>query len=174
MRRFFALTGCSGGGKSTLVAALAAAGVATVPEPGRRIVAAALAGDGGGLPWQDPVAFARRALALALQDWQAAPDAAPVVFDRGLIDAVAAHEHATGHLPPEAATLAARYRPLVFFTPPWPALFAPDPERRHGFDAALDESRRLMALLPRFGFRPLVLPRVPVAQRVALVRAHLA
>ena len=38
MDRFIILSGCSGGGKSTLLAELARRGFATVEEPGRRIV----------------------------------------------------------------------------------------------------------------------------------------
>lgn len=132
-----------------------------MPEPGRRIVAAALAGDGAGLPWQDPAGFARRAIDLALADWQAAQDLpGPVVFDRGLIDAVAAFEHATGALPPEAAELAGRYGPVVLMVPPWPALFAPDAERRHGLTEAVAEYHRLVRFLPRFGFRAVTLARL--------------
>ncbi len=175
MKRFFVLSGCSGGGKSTLLDALAATGIATIPEPGRRIVAAALAGDGAGLPWQDPAGFATRALALARDDWhraQALPG--PVVFDRGLIDAACAHEHATGHLPPAAATLASRYNPLVFVAPPWPAIYAADAGRRHDYSAALAEYHRLIAFFPRFGYRVIDVPRRPVAGRVAFVRATLA
>ena len=166
MRRFVVLTGCSGGGKSTLLAELARRGLSTVPEPGRRIVAAALAGDGAGLPWNDPAGFARRALDMALADWEAAQDLpGPVVFDRGLIDAVLAFQHATGTLPPEAAGLAQRYCPIVAMVPPWPALFAPDGERRHGLPDALDEYRRLVDFLPRHGFRAVTLARVPVQRR---------
>ena len=43
MSRFVILSGCSGGGKSTLLDALAERGFAVVPEPGRRIVAKELA-----------------------------------------------------------------------------------------------------------------------------------
>lgn len=167
MKRFVLLSGCSGGGKSTLLAALAARGFATVEEPGRRIVAQALSGDGLGLPWQDPAGFARRALDLALSDWQAAHAlAGPVIFDRGLIDAVAAFEHATGHLPAEAATLRGRYRETVMMTPPWPAMFRQDTDRRHGLPEAEAEYQRLLAFLPRFGYRPVILPPRPLAERV--------
>jgi predicted ATPase len=38
MDRFIVISGCSGGGKSTLVAELARRGYASVEEPGRRIV----------------------------------------------------------------------------------------------------------------------------------------
>lgn len=56
----FLITGCSGGGKSTLLDALAQRGYATVPERGRRIVAEA-----GPMPWDDPAGFARLIRALA-------------------------------------------------------------------------------------------------------------
>ncbi|MCW1932149.1 AAA family ATPase [Pararhodobacter zhoushanensis] len=175
MRRFFLLTGCSGSGKSTLLDALAAEGMATVPEPGRRLVAQALAGDGKGLPWDDPKGFAERAIALALDDWHAAQALrGPVVFDRGLLDAIAAYEHVTGALPPQAQTLGACYNPQVFVAQPWPAIFATDAERQHDFDAALAEYHRLIAFLPRFGYRALPLPEAPVADRVTFVRAVLA
>ncbi len=95
--RFVLISGCSGGGKSTLLAALAAEGHATVPEPGRRIVESERARGGRALPWIDPEAFARRAVALALADRRAARGhSGRVFFDRGLIDAAAALDHVAG------------------------------------------------------------------------------
>lgn len=85
------LSGCSGGGKSTLLEGLARRGFAIVPEPGRRIVEAEQRGDGSALPWHDLEAFARRALAMAMQDRAAVASASGwVFFDRGLVDAAAA------------------------------------------------------------------------------------
>lgn len=171
MRRFVVLTGCSGGGKSALLAELARRGVSTVPEPGRRIVAASLAGEGAALPWVDPVGFARRALEVSLTDWHAAQDLpGPVVFDRGLIDAVAGFEHATGRLPPEVDGLSRRYAPIVALLPPWPALFSPDAERQHPLTEAIAEYHRLAAFLPRFGFRAVTIARLPVARRADWVQ----
>jgi hypothetical protein len=72
MDRFVVISGCSGGGKSTLLAELARRGQAVVEEPGRRIVREERAGDGAALPWVDPAAFARRAVAMALADREAA------------------------------------------------------------------------------------------------------
>lgn len=175
MRRFVVLTGCSGGGKSSLLEELARRGVSTVPEPGRRIVAASLAGDGAGLPWVDPVGFASRALEVSLADWNAAQAlSGPVIFDRGLIDAVAAWEHATGTLPPEAAGLAMRYAPIVALLPPWPALYSADAERRQGLTDAVAEYDRLVRFLPRFGFRAVTLARIPVAHRADRVQGLIA
>jgi hypothetical protein len=50
INRFVAISGCSSGGKSTLLAELGRRGHATVEEPGRRIVKQELAGEGSALP----------------------------------------------------------------------------------------------------------------------------
>ena len=58
--RFVVLSGCSGGGKSTLQAELRRRGHATVDEPGRRIVKDESADGGTALPWIDPQLRAAR------------------------------------------------------------------------------------------------------------------
>jgi predicted ATPase len=95
--RFVVISGCSGGGKSTLLAELGRIGHAIVEEPGRRIVKEELKGEGSALPWLDQTAFARRAVAMALAD-RASAGAFDgwVFFDRGLIDASASLQHLTG------------------------------------------------------------------------------
>ena len=92
----------------------------------------------------------------------------------GLLDAVAAFEHATGALPPQAEGLCARYHRQVWLAPPWPALYRQDAERRQGPAQALAEYHRLRAFLPRFGYEIKDLPRVPVLTRAAILRAALA
>ena len=115
------ISGCSGGGKSTLLAALAARGHVTVEEPGRRVVRAALAGQGGALPWEDGAGFAAACIALAAQDWErvaAAPG--PVFFDRSALDA-AIWLNGTGlPLPAGAEAVLARRFSHVVLAPPWP------------------------------------------------------
>jgi predicted ATPase len=63
MNRFILLSGCSGGGKSTLLAELAQRGFATIEEPGRRVVREELASGGDALPWieVDPQTYEVRA-----------------------------------------------------------------------------------------------------------------
>ncbi len=68
MERFVVVSGCSGGGKSTLLAELGRRGHSVVEEPGRRIVRQELHDGGSALPWIDAAAFARRAVAMALED----------------------------------------------------------------------------------------------------------
>lgn len=164
------LTGCSGGGKSTLLSALAEQGFATVPEPGRRIVAEERAGDGQALPWRNPKAFAERAVKIAASDLDKAQQTkGPVFFDRGLIDAAVALEYFGG--PPLRETLGTRraYARRVFVVPPWEAIFARDDERRHDFAAAVDEHFRIARALDHLGYETFELPRVSVRERVEIV-----
>lgn len=171
---FILLSGCSGGGKSTLLEELSRRGHATVEEPGRRIVQEELATDGMALPWRDLAAFARRAIVMALADRQAMRDQPGLVFfDRGWIDAASALEAQTGE--PALAALAAqhRYNGRVFLTPPWPEIYRSDPERRHGFEAALAEYERLERTYPTLGYETVILPKVSVAERADFVLAWL-
>jgi len=171
---FVLITGCSGGGKSSLLAHLAARGHAVVEEPGRRIVRQARGPDDPVLPWNDPAAFARRAVELALADREAAREVPGwVFFDRGLVDAASALEAATGEPALQALDRAHRYHRRVFLAPPWPQIHAADAERRHDFDAALEEHRRLEAALPALDYEVVVLPRTPVAARADFVLATL-
>jgi predicted ATPase len=151
--RFVVISGCSGGGKSTLVAELGRRGHAVVAEPGRRIVKEELNGDGSALPWVDEAAFARRAVAMALADRVSAGTLDGwVFFDRGLVDAAAGLQHLTGEPVLAALGQSHRYHRRVFLTPPWPEIYVTDRERRHGLDAAIAEYSRLLEVYPSLGY----------------------
>ncbi|WP_454686372.1 AAA family ATPase [Agrobacterium leguminum] len=169
MDRFIILSGCSGGGKSTLLAELARRGFATVEEPGRRIVVEETGNGGTALPWIDIEAFARRAIAMALEDRQKAPPEGPVFFDRGLIDAASALRHVSGDAFIETLRVAHRYNRLVFLTPPWPEIYRGDSERKHGFDAAVEEYERLLRDYDELGYDISVLPKSGIAERADFI-----
>src|SRR6516164_10256590 len=137
MENFVTISGCSSGGKSTLLLELRRRGFATVDEPGRRIVAEELKRGGRALPWADAVAFLRRAIEVSLAD-RAAADASArwVFFDRGLIDAAAALEHLSGEPVIESLGRVYRYDKRVFLAPPWQQIYTLDHARRHDFSEA--------------------------------------
>lgn len=174
MDRFVVISGCSGGGKSTLLEELARRGYATVEEPGRRIVREETARGGAALPWVDLAAFARRAIDMALADREAAANRDGwVFFDRGLVDAAAALEHVTGEPALETYGRVHRTHAQVFLTPPWPEIYAHDAERRHDLAAALDEYERLLDAYPLLGYETVILPKVGVAERAAFILRRL-
>lgn len=168
------ISGCSGGGKSTLIAELARRGHRVVEEPGRRLLRAELAGGGTALPWDDKIGFVRRILALAVQDHMEAPrHEERVFFDRSVVDALSALDHLTGE--PALATLGGRYRYArrVFLAPPWPEIYVTDDERRHDFAAAESEYHRLARDYPALGYETVLLPRLPVTGRADWLLAEL-
>lgn len=174
MDRFVVISGCSGGGKSALLAELRRRGHSVVEEPGRRIIAEELNGAGTALPWVDLAAFAQRAIDMALRDRVTAKEGDGwVFFDRGLVDAAAALEHATGK--PVLKNLAEhRYHQRVFMTPPWPEIYVQDEERRHGLDDAAAEYARLLAAFSALSYDVEILPKVGISQRADLIIERLS
>lgn len=174
MKTCVLITGCSGGGKSTLLVELAARGFSVVEEPGRRIVREELESKGDALPWVNLAAFAQRAIALSIEDHATASQGGGwTFFDRGLVDAAAALQHATGKLLLEDLLATHRYHSQVFLTPPWPEIYENDAERKHGLADAVAEYERITALLPKLGYDVVILPKAPVSERADFLLACL-
>ncbi|MDW3225749.1 MAG: AAA family ATPase [Paracoccaceae bacterium] len=164
------LTGCSCGGKSTLLKALNQLGYATVSEPGRRIIADETVMGGKALPWVDMRAFALRAVEMARSDLEAAHQYESVVFfDRGLIDAAIALEHSGGPSVRETLGQTRPYAEYVFVFPPWEELYTGDTERRHDFKAAVQEYHRINQALDDLGYRIKEMPLTTVSERADLI-----
>lgn len=175
--RFILISGCSAGGKSTLLAALQNRGFKTFQEPGRQIVKEQEFIGGPALPWQSSALFAELAASRAMHQMiTAARLGAPCFFDRGIPDAVAFFDYLGTAVPKhlENAAHLLRYHRKVFVTPPWPEIFTQDRERRHGADEALAQYEPGLKTLRRLGYEPIPLPKVSVDERVAFVLAELA
>ena len=169
------ISGCSGGGKSTLLEALRQHGEIVIEDPGRRIVAEELAGTGAALPWVDGTAFARRAIDMSLHDLGAIVPGTPrIFFDRGLIDAAVALWWAAGGPPPRETIGNHRFHSQVFFAPPWREIHLADAARRHGFEDAVAECDRLRDAYAELGYDIVDLPKTSVVERVAFLLRSLA
>ncbi len=69
---FYVITGCSGGGKSTLLSELEKRGYRVFPEPGRQIVKEQQSVNGDGLPWKDATKFAELCVSRAMYFYNSA------------------------------------------------------------------------------------------------------
>src|SRR5262249_21184588 len=168
----YVITGCSGGGKSTLVDALRSRGFQCVEEAGRRIVQQQLRIGGDATPWQDPVKFRELLLSRYMDVFeQVAERTRPVFFDRAIPEAIGwsrllkvlTLEH---H---RAAARIYRYARKVFVTPPWREIFNQDEERRHSFAEAVAEDGMTLEVYPRCGYELIEIPKAPVSARVDFV-----
>ena len=175
--RLVVISGCSGGGKSTLLAELGRRGWPIFPEPGRQVVKEQLAIGGDALPWEGGGRkFLELVLSRALHQMTlAAGLGRTAFFDRGVVDACAGLEE-MGWLTPAFANARDRFRYArrMFLAPPWPEIFATDAERRHGLDAAIAHYERDRGVYLALGHEIIELPRVSVAARADFVLAHTA
>jgi predicted ATPase len=175
-KRLVVLSGCSGGGKTTLLAELKRRGFAVVEEPGRQIVREQLESGGIALPWQDAHAFIELVLSHSVANYCAAlemPESA--FFDRGVVDAVNYFPQHKLAMPKHFsdATERCRYHSHVFLAPPWEEIFGADRERRHTFASAVAEYESLTLTYPKFGYEIMVLPKVSVQARADFVLSRL-
>lgn len=175
MSRFVIVSGCSSGGKSSLLEELARRGHATVPEPGRRVVREEQAKGGTALPWADVRGFVDRIVAVAKADYEmAAGNPGWTFFDRGLFDALSALGVLDGTGIRGELLANYPYCRQVFLTPPWPEIYTTDGERRHGLAEAEGEYRRLLGEYRALGFDVIILPKMSVAQRADFVERTIA
>ena len=174
--RLFVVSGCSGGGKSTLISELARRDYRVFPEPGRQIVREQALLGGDAVPWANMERFIEQCVVRSLHfHTLAKAEDRPVFFDRCLIDAVSALD-ALGHPVPagyRTAVNRCRYAPVVFIAPPWEELYRSDGERRHAFSSAVEEYERLLDTFPTHGYEPVILPKTTVANRADFIEAEL-
>lgn len=97
-----------------------------------------------------------------------------VFFDRGLIDAAVALEHATGNSARDVLAAYDRYHQNVFLTPPWPEIYVTDEQRRHDLTDAVAEYDRLLIAYRELGYDTFILPKVAVQDRADFVLRHLS
>ncbi|EHL97353.1 hypothetical protein HMPREF9946_04233 [Acetobacteraceae bacterium AT-5844] len=174
--RLIVITGGPGSGKSTLVAALAAAGLPHMPEAGRAIIQDQQAIGGTALPWADRAAFAEAMLGWELRSYREARGlTGPVLFDRGVPDVIGYLElcglPVPAHL--ECAASLFRYGRQVFIAPPWREIFGQDAERKQGWQEAQATYDAMRRVYTRLGYTLVPLPLRTVEERVAFLRRHL-
>ncbi|WP_319937523.1 AAA family ATPase [Sphingomonas cannabina] len=172
--RLHVVTGGPGSGKTTLIEALAAAGIATSPEVGRAVIKEQLATGGTALPWGDELAFAEEMLVRDVAAQRAALASGRVtMMDRGVPDVVGFLRVSNLPVPPhiDAAAHEVRYNARVFIAPFWAEIYAHDAERKQSPELAEATQAAMVETYRSYGYVLVELPRVGVAERVAFVRA---
>lgn len=177
MDHLFVITGGPGSGKTSLIAALAFAGHATMPEAGRAIIRDQVASGGTALPWADRAAYADHMLDREIDTHRAAlAMAGPVFLDRGIPDVIG-YLDLCGLPVPKGLRRAAdlhRYNRRVFLAPHWPAIFAQDAERKQLPEEAEATCHVMERTYRALGYEIVQLPLATVAERLAVVERAVA
>jgi predicted ATPase len=174
--RRIVISGCSGGGKSTLIERLSAKGFLTVAEAGRTIVRQELATAGQALPWIDPQLFVSKLSALAVYQFRSATGTNGLIFfDRCVVEPLVYSRLQGVELSATAkqTALECRYDDPIFVVPPWKKIFAADAERRHTFGAAVAEYEALSQAFVELGYRVCVIPKMVIDDRVDFILKEL-
>jgi predicted ATPase len=173
--RFFVLSGGPGAGKTTLIEALRANGLATIQEAGRGVIRAEMQAGGSALPWVDPVQFAERMFEWELRSYrEAGRREGAVFFDRGLPDTLGYLRLEGLKAPPwmEEEVRRLRYNARVFIAPPWKEIFGRDEERRQSWQISVRTYDVMVKTYTGLGYALVELPRASVAERMAFVLNH--
>ena len=162
------ISGCSGGGKSTLLSELASRGYSVILEPGRQIVKEQTAINGDALPWTNLKKFLDLALSRYLFQFNSQKDQQQLLFfDRGIIDSVQLNTSQPEYFRNAAKNF--RYNRLVFLVPPWQEIFTSDKERKHSFESAKNEFNELLIKYKNFGYETILIPKVSVKERADFI-----
>jgi len=162
------ISGCSGGGKSTLLSELASRGYSVILEPGRQIVKEQTAINGDALPWTNLKKFLDLALSRYLFQFNSQKDQQQLLFfDRGIIDSVQLNTSQPEYFRNAAKNF--RYNRLVFLVPPWQEIFTSDKERKHSFESAKNEFDELLIKYKNFGYETILIPKVSVKERADFI-----
>ena len=164
---YIVISGCSGGGKSTLLSELASRGYSVVQEPGRQIVKEQSAINGDALPWSNPEKFRDLLLSRYIFQFNSQKQQQLVFFDRGIIDALQLDSSQPEYFQRAAQNF--RYNRLVFLVPPWEEIFASDSERKHDFESAKKEYDELLIKYKNLRYETLIIPKSSVKERADFI-----
>jgi predicted ATPase len=173
---YVVISGCSGGGKSSLLRELSNRGYRVFAEPGRQVVKEQNFIGGDGIPSKDVYKFVELCVSRVIHNMiSAATTRSYVFFDRSIIDNFNGLEQmkdgAPAHIKKAAHSF--RYSKKVFIAPPWPELFRTDAERTHSYADALAEYETLLPAYQRLGHDLVFLPKVSILKRVDFILGEL-
>jgi predicted ATPase len=175
--RHIVISGCSGGGKSTLIDELGLRGFCTIAEAGRIIVRRELELQGSEIPWVDPTRFANKLATLAIEQFDSTAQLSePVFFDRCVVEPLVycqTHGLELSHNIIKAAKRC-RYDNPIFVVPPWKEIFVEDTERRHSFGEAMAEYEALIQAFLDFDYEMVVIPKMAIENRIDFILREVA
>lgn len=174
--KLIVISGCSGGGKSTLLAELSNHGYTVMPEVGREIVKEQLALNSDILPWKEPTRFCELLVEKSVERYHEAAKLAfvkdnVIFFDRCFLEGISYFQtlNIPGKNKYDHIVNELRYYPTIFMAPPWEEIFCEDEERKNPFKNAIEEYDRLLEYYIKYGYELIILPKVSVKERYQFV-----
>lgn len=174
--KLIVISGCSGGGKSTLINELSKMGYSVIHEAATRALEEQLAADGPITPWKNPLCFCELLIAKAVDDFHRANSMTDslkkiVFFDRSFLEGIRWHNTfnsiSSNHYYSLIEQL--RYFHSIYITPPWKEIYVQNDLRRHSFNKSVEDYQRVVAFYSECGYQLLELPKVNVRARADFI-----
>jgi predicted ATPase len=143
-------------------------GELVVEETHRAIIAEQVAAGSRAVPWDDYAGCCELCVQRDIAKYDAMTvENGRVFFDRGIVDGF----DPRWTPPPELLEAARRrrYNPQMFVFPPWREIYETDAERRQGWAEAEATFPRILAMVARFGYEAVVMPKADLTARAAFV-----
>jgi predicted ATPase len=167
------ISGCSSGGKSTLITELSKMGYAVFHEVATEIVKDQRAVNGNITPWKNPGAFCKLLIEKSIEDFYRAKAMTDVreqliFFDRSYLEGIRYYKmlHSIAANKYDYLIDDLRYFSTVYMTPPWEEIYCQNEERKHSFQKSVDDFGGLLSFYPKCGYKTIELPKVDVRRRV--------
>lgn len=176
MNKLIVISGCSGGGKSSLITELSNNGYTTMPEVGRETVKEQLRLNSNILPWKEPIPFCELLIEKSVKRYHDATEFKTVkddaiFFDRCFLEGISylqslniPNANKYNHFVNEL-----RYYRTIFMAPAWEEIFCEDTERKNSFKKAVEEYDRLLEYYVKWNYELIILPKMNVKERYQFI-----
>lgn len=175
-KKLIVISGCSGGGKSTLITELSNKGYAVVHEVATEILREQLEVNGDMTPWKNLTAFCKLLITRSMEDFFRAKAMAAVlggliIFDRSYLEGIRYYKTLSSI---ETNTYDSfmndlRYFDTVYMPPPWEEIYCQNEKRKHSFKKSVEDYERLLSFYPERGYKIIGLPKVDVNSRIQFI-----
>jgi predicted ATPase len=174
--KLIVVSGCSGGGKSTLITELAKMGYAVFHEVATEIMREQRAVNGNMTPKGNPDAFCKLLIDRSIEDIYKAKKMANVrdrliFFDRSYLEGIRYYKMLN--------TIDAnkydyfindlRFFDNIYMAPPWEEIYCQNNERKHSFEKSVGDWGTLLSFYQKCGYKTIELPKVGVSSRVQFI-----
>lgn len=163
------ISGGPGAGKTSLIRALGARGIATFEEASRRLIELQSGLPDGILPWDDLPGFARLCFDVMCVQKQQAATCPVALLDRGIPDICAYLMEAGLAVDQAYRTECEGYHPQVLMCRPEASIYVQDEVRPYPFEQALVIHEQLIATYRTLGFDVIEVPFASLALRARFV-----
>ncbi|WP_035239617.1 AAA family ATPase [Desulfobacter vibrioformis] len=170
MNHQFVFTGGPGGGKTTILNAIAERGYHVVPETAREIIKKRLAA--GLSPRPDPASFGQEILSSDIEKYRNTTLCKHAVFfDRGVLDALYMLD-AVGALTSDEIEKYVQqfpYNGIVFLIPPWKEIYVTDSERDQSFGESVAVFEGMKKWYLQWDYETVEVPRGNIDERILFI-----